>query len=147
MIELLPGLFLGSVADAEKFSDQFGAVVNCTPEFKFFNNDNFQLRVPVQDNGYETKLLFNYLEEACESIETHLKSKTPVLVHCVMGFQRSPAVCVAYLMWAGKSLNDAIHYVHMAKPDTFNGSSSSGELDVHFLPSLVMFEKKIKTKI
>lgn len=68
-------------------------------------------RFILPDHTYEKKLTVNDLEETL-SILQDLKSKGPVYVHCLAGMERSPCVCMAWLIKSLKlSLSEALEYL------------------------------------
>lgn len=98
-------------------------------------HDN-NLRIPVNDDMSREALhgMFLALPKAVEVIESQLKNKKLVIVHCLAGQQRSPTVIAAYLMTKqGYKLEDAITYIRSKKKDAFFWS-------VNFKDSLEQYE-------
>jgi predicted protein tyrosine phosphatase len=81
------------------------------------------LRVFVEDNGSEKSSdeMLAFLGVAAAAIRDRLAAGDRVVVHCLAGQQRSPAVVAAYLMeergdW---DVDQAISFVRARKPDAF----------------------------
>ena len=65
-------------------------------EIKF--DDYFKtLRVELPDHKYKNSLTIDQLNLALDALET-LKANGPVYVHCFAGIERSPLVCMAWLV-------------------------------------------------
>jgi len=126
MTEVLPGLFLGSISDAERMAGEVDLVVNCTGEKPFYLNKLGAscIRLAVNDDGDPSRPLELYDAlsnlSVFREIETALENKRVVLVHCNMGQQRSPAVVSGYLMYKhGLSADAAMAQVKERKRDAF----------------------------
>lgn len=130
--EILPRLFLGSMMDASRGT--YDAVVNCTPDFPFYGDPPHRMRVPVLDNQLNNATLTPpTLQAAVTFLRDNLQAERSVLVHCVAGQQRSPAVVAAYLMDHFRlSVDEAVQFVRMRRPSAFVES-------VNFRPSLEAF--------
>ncbi|KAF9235227.1 protein-tyrosine phosphatase-like protein [Melanogaster broomeanus] len=73
------------------------------------------MTITVQDSEYEDLLI--HLPGACNFIRAALDNGGKVLVHCVMGISRSPAVVCAYLMVSQRlSVSQSIEYVRKHRP-------------------------------
>ena len=130
MHQVEPGLFLGNVEDARTHAGAFGAVVNVTPDFQFYGEPPYTLRIPVMDNGLENEALAPHLDGAVTFIHNHLSQHRVVLVHCAMGRQRSAAVVAAYLVRVRRMrVDDAVAFIKTRRPEAFFGG-------VNFQPSL-----------
>lgn len=121
MYEIIPGLYLSSFKDAsesELLSTAF--VVNCTKDLKMLSTKS--RRVAIDDNGNPREISALFTEFAngtvLGEIDTALKAGTPVIVHCLAGQQRSPAVICGYMLrYSRKSVEDAILHIRSKKPD------------------------------
>lgn len=134
---IVDGLFVGGVADAGQHAEEYDAVVNCTPDVPFFDTAASceRLRIPVCDTLAENPTLTpELLREAIAFVSAHLQAGRRVLVHCIAGQQRSPAVVAAYLM-VTRSLDveAAIEFVRSRRTVAFLDER------VHFRPSLDAF--------
>jgi len=132
--EIVPRLFLGGVVDANRSASAYDAVVNCTPDFPFYGASAHRLRVPVLDNDPANAAMQpSMLREAVAFVRDHLAAGRTVLVHCVAGQQRSPAVVAAYLVdHFHLTVDEAIEFVRKRRSVAFFGS-------VNFRPSLDAF--------
>lgn len=117
---ILHNLYLSNFHSAQQETTSNTFIVNCSKDLPMVREQG--IRIAVDDNGSQQAMhdMFRALPEALEQIHHHLENHTPVVVHCLAGQQRSPAVIAAYLVrYHGYSLEDAIRYVRAAKPDAF----------------------------
>lgn len=119
--EILPHLFLGDSNDAIHLSINTRCVVNCTKNLPFYSTDVQQIRIPIDDDGNETRLLSLYwTPELFASIVNHIMQGHDVLIHCQMGRQRSAATVAAFIMstmyWP---LDKTIEHIKNVKRDAF----------------------------
>ena len=97
-----------------QLSTQFQEEFNCE---NFIIPDHRSKRLPTKN---EIDLVINLLEK--------LILKGPVYVHCFAGVERSPLVCMAYLMKHNKiSRQDALEYLMQIHPST---NPLKGQLDI-----------------
>lgn len=132
MYEILQGLYLCNFQEAQACTGH-AFIVNCTKDLPMVRD--IGIRIPVDDNGAVESLhaMYMCLPFAVQQIDEALRQNIPVVVHCLAGQQRSPAVVCAYLMKTlGWTLEESIRYVRQRKPDAFFWS-------VNFKDSLVMF--------
>lgn len=95
-------------------------VVNCTKDFPMVSKDG--IRIPVNDDGSKEALdgMLMAFSSATNQIEEWLLAGRRVVVHCLAGQQRSPAVIAAFLMdHRSFGLQEAIRYIRCKKPDAF----------------------------
>ena len=135
--EILPHLYLGDANDAIHLTINTKCIVNCTKDIPFYSTDVQQIRIPVDDNGYETDLLVNYwTPEMVGIITNHIMQEHDVLIHCQMGRQRSAATVAAFIMktmdWP---LDKTINHIKQKKRDAFFP-------EVNFMKSLEMYTLK-----
>jgi protein-tyrosine phosphatase len=57
---------------------------------------------------------------ASEIIEDARRVDSPVFLHCTFAVGRSPTVAMAYLVFTGQSVDQAIDLVKRKRPDTWN---------------------------
>lgn len=135
--EIVPRLFLGGVVDASRGAGMYDAVVNCTPDFPFYGDPRSRLRVPVLDNDLNNASLAPaMMRDAVAFVRGHLAEGRTVLVHCVAGQQRSPAVVAAFLVDHFRlSVDEAIEFVRKRRSCAFFES-------VNFRPSLDAFVRE-----
>lgn len=128
--QILPNLFVGSCPkspqDIDRLRNEAGitAVVNVQTDgdIDYWEIDWPQLeahyrnvgvevrRVPVQD--FSPHALQKNLPECVEAVDGLLKDGHTVYVHCNVGVNRSPSICIAYLHWIeGRTLDDAVDHV------------------------------------
>lgn len=112
MTEILPNLYLGSIADA--MSSNYNAVISmCQTSIKYKNSVHYIY--DIDDDILED--ILKYLPELTEIIEKHLKKGDKILVHCVMGMSRSASVVIAYLMqYKRMNYASAYHYTKSKRP-------------------------------
>ncbi len=91
------------------------------------------LWIPTKDHmsPNQTQLI-----SAVKTMDSLVKNKTKMYVHCELGHTRSPTLVVAYLIYIGKSLDDAILFVKK-KRYTINITKNQIE-------GLKKFEKSLK---
>lgn len=118
------GLYVGSVVDSANIDfmrrHDISFVVNCTRDlpFKFPTQDH--LRLAVDDAYAETLRLFNLWKTAVPRISRAIDAGKNVLVHCLVGQQRSQATVAALLMYReGISAAQAVERCRKAKSDAF----------------------------
>ena len=129
--EIIPNLYLGNKIILEEHSDYFDLIINCTPDIKipihekYDNSKTYYIRLPVKDDPFEAKKLYDLLHEtqALLEIERYLNRGQKVLVHCTQGIQRSCAVVACYLI-KYKLINamEAVEFVRRRRPIAFFGS-------------------------
>lgn len=74
--------------------------------------------VPLPDHRCSEPLTQELLESALQTLE-QLQRAGPVFVHCLAGRERSPLVCMAWLMRVrGLSRQQALEYVSQVHPGT-----------------------------
>lgn len=122
MHEILPNLFLSNYKDATNAAkDRNFFVVNVTKDLPMIQPDGF--RIPVNDDQTnETFVTFlQHLPVVMQAIKEQLHLGHTVVVHCLAGQQRSPAVIAAYLvhMKVCDTLEKAITFLRAKKPDAF----------------------------
>ena len=119
--EILPHLFLGNADDAVHASINVKLIVNCTKNLPFYSPDMQQIRIDVDDNGYDTDKIIKYWTcELFEAISNHILQGHDVLIHCQMGRQRSASTVVAYIMKTLKwPLEKTIEHVKSKRREAF----------------------------
>ncbi|PPQ92758.1 hypothetical protein CVT25_003867, partial [Psilocybe cyanescens] len=71
-------------------------ILSVCPEYPSTDNAQDHLNISIEDSEYEDLLI--HLPEACRFIEDAVEKGGRVLVHCVMGISRSPAVVAAFYL-------------------------------------------------
>ena len=85
---------------------------------KNISHQFFHRRLILPDHSYKINLKIDDITKALDILE-ELIGKGPVLVHCYAGIERSPLICIAWLI-KNKSLdiNDALRYLMEVNPGT-----------------------------
>ncbi|XP_069047848.1 dual specificity protein phosphatase 8 [Lepisosteus oculatus] len=132
---LLPHLYLGAQRDVTK--DGLSAlgishvlsVSRCCPQPHFLPPSCF-LRVPIDDSLSDQ--LLPWIPAALAFIDQARCQRGAVLLHCVAGVSRSPALAVAYIMHhLGLGLDDAYRFVKERRPSISPNFNFLGQLQ-HF---------------
>eukprot|EP00944_MAST-04C_sp_MAST-4C-sp1_P007608 g7608.t1 len=96
-------LYVGGVKVASNLEtlleNKITHIINCVGhKCKNLWPDHFEyLTYKIPDNG--TDDICPYLREAFEFIENAKRKHGKILIHCVKGISRSPAIAMGYLMW------------------------------------------------
>jgi hypothetical protein len=115
-------LFLGNAACAEEHGGSFYMVVNCTTNLPFALGSQLCIRVPVQDDPFDSVPLFQIMRDTpvLEDMHAAILGGKRVLVHCAAGAQRSPAVVACYLVkHHGMAPNTAIAFIRARRKVAF----------------------------
>lgn len=147
--EIVPGLWLGSAQAANDLAFlkrmKIGAVLNATSDLPFYHADpqvnREYTRIDVEDNLQPDQIerMYHFLNYATLFIHKNLQmQKKPVLVHCMMGMQRSACIVVAYLMkYYNLTLKQATTVVIKKRSVAFYRG-------MNFLQTLLWWEKALK---
>ena len=82
------------------------------------NKQYFHRRLILPDHSYKIKLKNDDIKKALE-IMNELIGKGSVLVHCYAGVERSPLICIAWLMQSkGLDIDDSLRYLMEVNPGT-----------------------------
>ncbi len=80
--------------------------------------DFIHKRFVLPDHTYEEDLNINDIKATLDIIN-NLKKTGPVLVHCFAGVERSPLICIAWLISKkGLDLNTSLRYLMQVNPGT-----------------------------
>ena len=78
----------------------------------------FHRRLILPDHSYKIKLKNDDIKKALEIIN-ELIGNGSVFVHCYAGVERSPLICIAWLMQSkGLDLDDSLRYLMEVNPGT-----------------------------
>jgi hypothetical protein len=66
------------------------------------------LWLPVRNNASPTQMQFDV---GVATLDYFIRNKIHVFLHCKEGHGRAPTLAVAYYIWKGKSVNDALAFV------------------------------------
>ena len=90
-------------------------------EINLPNNINQQfrhIRLILPDHSYKINLKHDDIKNALDIMED-LNGKGPVLVHCYAGIERSPLICIAWLMKSkGLGVDEGLRYLMEVNPGT-----------------------------
>lgn len=138
MYEITRNLFLSGYHDVPTDMDAF--VVNCTKDLPFYSSRG--VRLAVDDDGSNVamnEMFLHMTSGVLDHIHEELQNDGVVIVHCLAGQQRSPAIVAAYLMThAGLTLEQAVRHIRAKKPDAFFWS-------INFLDSLQRYEMMLRS--
>lgn len=146
-------IYLGNykaAKDKNFFKDNnIKAVLNCTREKdvrNYFPSAGVEyMRIPVDDSleKKDFNLMFEFLPAAIEFIHKHVVlQKNNILIHCVMGRQRSVCCLVGFLMkYHDMSPKQAGEYVVDKRQEAFHHGYS-----VNFNQTINKFYKDLKKK-
>ncbi|CAK9005489.1 unnamed protein product, partial [Durusdinium trenchii] len=118
VFQILPGLYLGSQLGASKLTVielcDISLVLNLTSGHAKIPN-HFEercryLNFEVVDQPGED-ILSHAIREGVKEIQSALETKMSAMVHCAAGLSRSATVVVAFLMYQGRSLSEAVDQV------------------------------------
>jgi protein-tyrosine phosphatase len=132
-------LFLGNEDDAvnEAFVDANKITrfvhVCCACKCTFEPDDPAHFRISINDSPNES--IHDHFENAISFLSKVRAEDANVLVHCFAGISRSPTIVLAYLMKNGYRFSDAFKILKTQR-ECINPN-------LHFLGSLVMYEKKL----
>lgn len=124
MCEIAPRLYLASYTGAKELVKRFPAIcaVNCTNDLPRVCSADSCIRLGVDDDmsAESQRTMILAFEPVTGQINTWLSDGKTVVVHCLAGQQRSPAVAAAYLLkYADLSLEEAVRHIRAKRPDAF----------------------------
>ncbi|CAF2886389.1 unnamed protein product [Rotaria sp. Silwood2] len=140
MTHIIDGLYIGSESNArnleELSSEQIQCIVNVTSHVPLYHSEQFQYcHLPADDTQKQN--LLEYFDQAYSFIHTAIENNEKVLVHCVAGISRSPAIVIGFLMrYAKMNMNDAYDFVKRKR--------SIVSPNLNFMGQLLEYEKKLK---
>jgi len=139
MTEILNGLFIGSESNAKNLeelsSEHIRYIVNVTSHVPLYHSSQFHYyHIPADDTQKQN--LLDYFDQAYTFISHAIENKEKVLVHCVAGISRSPAIVISFLMrYAHMNMNDAYELVKTKR--------SIVSPNLNFMGQLLQYEKKL----
>jgi len=140
MTHIIDGLYIGSESNArnldELSSEQIRYIVNVTSHVPLYHSEQFQYcHLPADDTQKQN--LLEYFDRAYSFIHNAIDNNEKVLVHCVAGISRSPAIVIGFLMrYAKMNMNDAYNFVKRKR--------SIVSPNLNFMGQLLEYEKKLK---
>jgi dual specificity MAP kinase phosphatase len=140
MTEILNGLFIGSESNAQNLdelsSEHIRYIINVTSHVPLYHSEQFHYyHIPADDTQKQN--LLDYFDEAYKFILNAIENNEKILVHCVAGISRSPAIVISFLMrYAHMNMNDAYEFVKTKR--------SIVSPNLNFMGQLLQYEKKLK---
>ena len=117
---------------------QIRCIVNVTSHVPLYHSEKFCYHhIPVDDTQIQN--LLDYFDQAYQFIRNAIENKEKVLVHCVAGISRSPAIVISFLMrHAPMNMNDAYEFVKKKR--------SIVSPNLNFMGQLLEYEKILQAK-
>lgn len=136
VVEIIPGLFLGSASNVPNICNKIGAILNITHENSMCSHldhsDIIYLSIPIDDTINQN--ILNYFDITYDFINRYIGSG--IYVHCAQGISRSPTIVIAYLMRKNNiGLVEALSMVKSKRPCICP--------NIDFLGNLLIFEQKL----
>ena len=137
-----PGIYLGNASHARNLQLleqlQITHVLNCASQTEtetgpayYARHANFEYFELGATDDEITELVAPYLRQVVSFVDSALLQRSSVLIHCVKGVNRSPALCVAYMMKRlRKPLLNAVMEVWEQRPLVLRNASFCRELAV-----------------
>ena len=141
--EIINYLYLGNSKSLEY--SKFDLIINCTKENQVPFPTHYPtecIRIPIRDDPSEYNNLLQILlnTDVLEQIHNQITNKKKVLVHCLMGQQRSCAVVACYLIkYRNLTPEESINFIISKRPIAFFGA-------VNFLQTIICFFQKSNIK-
>jgi len=140
MTHIIDGLFIGSELNARNFdelsSEQIRRVVNVTSHVPLYHSNQIRYcHLPADDTQKQN--LLEYFDRAYSFIRDAIENNEKVLVHCVAGISRSPAIVIGFLMrYAKMNMNEAYDFVKRKR--------SIVSPNLNFMGQLLEYEKQLR---
>jgi hypothetical protein len=130
MDEIIPNLFIGNQRSSEIYGSQFDLIVNCTPHVPFPASPKpgcRLLRIAIGDHPSLNPVMYDVLTKSpvLGEILTALQQQKKVLVHCVVGMQRSCAVVASFFIKNfSLPVDTAMAVIKQRRPIAFYGGAT-----------------------
>lgn len=140
MTHIIDGLFIGSESNARNFdelsSEHIRRIVNVTSHVPLYHSEQIQYcHLPADDTQKQN--LLEYFDRAYSFIHNAIENNEKVLVHCVAGISRSPAIVIGFLMrYAKMNMNEAYDFVKRKR--------SIVSPNLNFMGQLLEYERKLR---
>lgn len=140
MTHIIDGLYIGSESNAKSLeelsSEQIRNIVNVTSHVPLYHTDQLQYcHLPADDTQKQN--LLEYFDRAYSFIHNAIDNNEKVLVHCVAGISRSPAIVIGFLMrYAKMTMTDAYEFVKRKRAIV--------SPNLNFMGQLLEYERKLK---
>jgi dual specificity MAP kinase phosphatase len=142
--EIIPGVWISGwkpATDPEWLAaHNIRAVFNCTKDIPFHPSVKNQYRIPVDDNlqPAEIRNMELWAPEIALKITREYRAKSPILIHCYAGMQRSTTACAFFmLVETRKPLIEVMRHIKKQRPVAF-------EPGPNFIDALRGFEGQLK---
>ena len=140
MTHIAHGIYIGSEFDAKDLdklrSENIQYIVNVTAHVPLHHNDKLHYcHLPADDTSRQN--LIDYFAPAYNFIEQAINKRAKVLVHCVAGISRSPAIVISFLM----------RYAHMNLTDAYDLVKRKRSIvapNLNFMGQLSQYEKILR---
>ena len=123
--EILPWLFVGNWQEAQTLSRDEWVTFTCAHDSPFKGTFFY----PMRDGADCPPNLIDEAAQQIKDAEPFLNGRK-ILVHCMSGFSRSPAVVVRYLCMTGMTFNDAVKLVESKRPIMIENNPNQGLRDL-----------------
>jgi len=122
---IIHDIWVGDLEDAKQFDGNILCVLEKMPEDEPKNAVLIPiLRSPTSEEaliGNDATAMIPNLDVIAHIIQNHVISKDKLLVHCMMGMERSPLALTYYMHdKLGMGLMDAFDYVKSKRPQSLN---------------------------
>ena len=140
MTHIIDGLFIGSESNAKNLdeltSEDIRYIVNVTSHVPLYHREHLHYcHLPADDSQKQN--LLEYFDQAYAFIQQAMEKNEKVLVHCVAGISRSPAIVIGFLMrYAKMTMNDAYHFVKRKRTIV--------SPNLNFMGQLLEYERKLQ---
>ncbi|CAF1089158.1 unnamed protein product [Adineta steineri] len=140
MTHIIDGLFIGSESNAKNLeeltSENIRHIINVTSHVPLYHSEQCHYyHIPADDTQKQN--LLDYFDDAYRFIQNAIENNEKVLVHCVAGISRSPAIVISFLMrYAHMTMNDAYEFVKQKR--------SIVSPNLNFMGQLLQYEKKLR---
>jgi dual specificity phosphatase 10 len=132
MTYIIDGLFIGSESNAKNLDElraqQIRHIVNVTSHVPLYHEEQFHYcHLPADDTQKQN--LLEYFDQAYRFIRQAIDNNEKILVHCVAGISRSPAIVIGFLMrYTRMTMNEAYEYVKRKRPIVSPNLNFMGQL-------------------
>lgn len=144
MTHILDGLYIGSESNAQNLeelsAENIRHIVNVTSHVPLYHSDSERFHYcHISADDTQKQNLLEHFERAYAFISQALSKREKVLVHCVAGISRSPAIVISFLMrYARLSMNDAYELVKSKRTIVAP--------NLNFMGQLLQYEERLKER-
>ena len=88
------------------------------PDSKYLKNNFHHIRKTLPDHRYKRVITLDEISDSLQIIDNLLEKK-PLYIHCLFAMERSPVICIAYLIKSKNlGLLEALSYLKQIHPLT-----------------------------